>query len=191
MHISKTHIYVWLEQFCSNKWQKSPGQETDLGNRGCLKVLNDTKLIINDLEGNSCSFRYDSEPSDIPYSPKPLSCPGLFLLFLTVTLLYFLPKDSCWMLIESTKQCNYVNGLGCNFDFLILPKVKSTFNVIDFKKSNRVSRQRIFVKERGCYHTIRSFCTEEIHTVEPRMKGNCIRYTWEVCIWFRYDTLSP
>ena len=61
------------------------------------------------------------------------------------------------MLIESTKQCNYVNGLGCNFDFLILPKVKSTFNVIDFKKSNRVSRQRIFVKERGCYHTIDTF----------------------------------
>ena len=66
----------------------------------------------------------------------------------------------------------------------------------------RASDKDLPVKERGCHHhtisslpyerivTIRSFCTEEIHTVEPRMKGNCIRYTWEVCIWFRYDTLS-
>ena len=28
--------------------KKSPNQETDLGNRGCLKVLNDTKLVLND-----------------------------------------------------------------------------------------------------------------------------------------------
>ena len=70
-----------------------------------------------------------------------------------------------------------------------------------FDAKIRASDKDLPVKERGCHHTIsslpyerivtmRSFCTEEIHTVEPRMKGNCIRYTWEVCIWFRYDTLS-
>ena len=36
--------------FCK-KWQKkSPNQETGLGNRGRLKVLNDTKLFLNEYE---------------------------------------------------------------------------------------------------------------------------------------------
>ena len=34
-----------LEQSCCKKWQK---KETGLGNRGSLKVLNDSKLILND-----------------------------------------------------------------------------------------------------------------------------------------------
>ena len=34
--------------------KKSPGQETDLGNRGRLKVLNDTKLVLNYLESKHC-----------------------------------------------------------------------------------------------------------------------------------------
>ena len=37
-----------LEPSCCKKWQKSPNQETCLGNRGHLKVVNDTKLILND-----------------------------------------------------------------------------------------------------------------------------------------------
>ena len=37
-----------LEPSCYKKQQKSPNQETGLGNRGSLKVLNDTKLILKD-----------------------------------------------------------------------------------------------------------------------------------------------
>ena len=37
-----------LEPSCRKKRQKSPNQETGLGNRGCLKVLIVTKLILND-----------------------------------------------------------------------------------------------------------------------------------------------
>ena len=39
-----------LELPCCKKRQKSPNQETGLGNRGHLKVLNDTKLILNGHE---------------------------------------------------------------------------------------------------------------------------------------------
>ena len=41
-----------LELLCCRKWQKSPYQETGLGNRGCLKVLHDTKLVLNEYEQN-------------------------------------------------------------------------------------------------------------------------------------------
>ena len=37
-----------LEQSGVRSSKKSPGQETGLGNRGRLKVLNDTKFILND-----------------------------------------------------------------------------------------------------------------------------------------------
>ena len=49
-----------LEPLCCKKWQKSPRQEIRLGNRGCLKVLNDTKLVLKD----------HSEPSEFPYFPN-------------------------------------------------------------------------------------------------------------------------
>ena len=39
-----------IEPSCYKKQQKSPGQETGLGNRGRLKVLNDTKLVLNEHE---------------------------------------------------------------------------------------------------------------------------------------------
>ena len=40
-----------LEPFCCKKQQKrSPIQETGLGNRERLKVLNDTKLVLNEHE---------------------------------------------------------------------------------------------------------------------------------------------
>ena len=35
-----------LEKSCCKKLQKIPGQETGLGNRESLKVLNDTKLVL-------------------------------------------------------------------------------------------------------------------------------------------------
>ena len=37
-----------LELSCCKKWQKSPNQETGLGNIGHMKVLNDTKLILDE-----------------------------------------------------------------------------------------------------------------------------------------------
>ena len=37
-----------LEPVCCKKRQKSPNQETGLGNRGTLEALNDTKVILND-----------------------------------------------------------------------------------------------------------------------------------------------
>ena len=37
-----------VEPSCCKKRQKSPNQETGLRNRGRLKVLNDTKLILSD-----------------------------------------------------------------------------------------------------------------------------------------------
>ena len=46
--------------------KKSPNQETGLGNRGRLKVLNDTKLVLNEHE----------------LFINPVSCPGLFCCFL-------------------------------------------------------------------------------------------------------------
>ena len=39
-----------LESVCCKKQQKSPNQETGLGNRGHLKVMNDTKLVLNEHE---------------------------------------------------------------------------------------------------------------------------------------------
>ena len=50
--------------------KKSPNQETGLGNRGHLKVLNDTKFILNDQAGPSCFLGliwYQLEPSDLLY----------------------------------------------------------------------------------------------------------------------------
>ena len=42
-----------LELSCHKKQQKkSPNQESGLGNTGHMKVLNDTKLILNDWGGS-------------------------------------------------------------------------------------------------------------------------------------------
>ena len=58
--IPQTSFLVWtftisysktaLEPVCCKKQQKSPNQETSFGNRGRLKVLNDTKLVLNEHE---------------------------------------------------------------------------------------------------------------------------------------------
>ena len=40
----------YLEPVCCKKRQKSPNQETGLGNKGHLKVMNDTKLVLNKHE---------------------------------------------------------------------------------------------------------------------------------------------
>ena len=39
-----------LEPSCCKKRRKSPNQEAGLGNRGHLKVLNGTKLVLNEHE---------------------------------------------------------------------------------------------------------------------------------------------
>ena len=35
---------------CCKKWGKKPCKETRLENGGCLKILNDTKLVLNEHE---------------------------------------------------------------------------------------------------------------------------------------------
>ena len=68
----------YVEQSCTcNKREKSPGQETGLENRGRLKVLNDTLLILNDKGGHPCSFRTNLVSFRAafrrPLFPKPVS----------------------------------------------------------------------------------------------------------------------
>ena len=63
-----------LELPCCGK--ESPSQDTGLGNRGLLKALNDTKLILNDEKGHSCSYRTNSVSFRTfrrPLFPKPVS----------------------------------------------------------------------------------------------------------------------
>ena len=61
---NKSDFLSRLEPSCCKKRQKkSPGQETGLGNR---ELLNDTKLLLNDLG----PIFYNSEPSDVPYLPN-------------------------------------------------------------------------------------------------------------------------
>ena len=58
-------MYV-LETSCCKKWEKkNPNQETGFGNRGRLKVLNGTKLALNEHEwplNHLGSIWYHSEP---------------------------------------------------------------------------------------------------------------------------------
>ena len=60
--------------------KKSPWQETGLGNRGRPNVLNDTELVLNQDQFGIIE--------NIQHSllPKPVSCPGLFLPYLTTRL---------------------------------------------------------------------------------------------------------
>ena len=44
------YFYCFQKRSCCKKRQKSPNQETGLGNRGHLKVMNDTKLVLNEHE---------------------------------------------------------------------------------------------------------------------------------------------
>ena len=64
------------------KWQKkSPNQETGSGNRGHLKVLKDIKLVLNEHEWHSESFRINLtsfKASRGPIFPKPVSWLRLF-----------------------------------------------------------------------------------------------------------------
>ena len=65
-------LCTWkLEPSCCKKCQKSSNQETGLRNMGRLKVLNDTKLILNYQRvtySHLWLIHYHSEPSDVPYS---------------------------------------------------------------------------------------------------------------------------
>ena len=69
-----------LEPSCCKKRQKSLNQETGEGNRGHLKVLNNTKLILNVVtHAHLVSFRTFRRP----LFPKLVSWLGLFLPLLT------------------------------------------------------------------------------------------------------------
>ena len=74
---------VSLEPICCKKQQKSPNQETGLGNRGSLNILCNTKLVLHENEwppyswkNNLVSFRTFIRP----LFPKPVGWLGLFLL---------------------------------------------------------------------------------------------------------------
>ena len=54
---SSNHSSTVLEPVCCKKRQKSPNQETGLENKALEEPLNDNKLILNDSEGHSCSFK--------------------------------------------------------------------------------------------------------------------------------------
>ena len=65
LHAQMNHT---LEPLCCKKWQKSPCQETGLGNKGRLKVLNDTKLVLNEPLNHLRSIGYHSDAPEVPYS---------------------------------------------------------------------------------------------------------------------------
>ena len=46
-----------LEHCCCKKQQKSPNQEAGLGNRGHLKILNGTKLVLDGKGNQSDKFK--------------------------------------------------------------------------------------------------------------------------------------
>ena len=48
--LSPCLMRIQLEPVCLRNGKKSPNQETGLGNRGHMKVLNDTKLVLNEHE---------------------------------------------------------------------------------------------------------------------------------------------
>ena len=50
MIVHKTPVVLGLEQSFCKKQQKKFWQETGLENMGRLKVLNDTKLVLNEQE---------------------------------------------------------------------------------------------------------------------------------------------
>ena len=103
---SEWHIYVlistlvWkqitflLEPVCCKKRPKIvPDQlSTGFGNQGPLKVMNGTKLILDDHGNNLDSFRLSLESFRSfrgPLLHKPVTGQELFLLFLTSNPLYF------------------------------------------------------------------------------------------------------
>ena len=61
-----------LELSCCKKQQESPNKETDLGNKGCLKVLYDTKLVLNERESFMINLVSLSALA-CPLFPKPVS----------------------------------------------------------------------------------------------------------------------
>ena len=62
--------------------KKSPNQEIGLGNRGRLKVLNDTKLILNVTHVHLGPIWCHSEITDVPYCPNQFLGWDFFCRFL-------------------------------------------------------------------------------------------------------------
>ena len=78
-------LFLLLEQCCCKKQQKSARQETDLGDRGSLKFLNDNKLVLSHLRSiwyHSRSIWYHSEPLGVPYSSNQFLALDFFCCFL-------------------------------------------------------------------------------------------------------------
>ena len=109
-----------LSHLAVRSGKKSPNQETGLGNRGCLKVLNATTLILNDYGGNSCSFRTNLVSFRTfrrHLFPKPISWLGLFCHFLqqdssswvTGRYMQFLAKFKQRMILQISSTCNTDN----------------------------------------------------------------------------------
>ena len=81
------YLHILIEPVCCKKEQKSPNQETVLENRGHLKVLSDTKLILNKDERPPWSFRINLvsfRASRGLLLHKPVSWLGLFCRFIAL-----------------------------------------------------------------------------------------------------------
>ena len=90
-------IHKNIHQHISQNWftirnrKKSPNQETGLGNRGHLKVMNDTKLVLN-VSSLRLFFAVSySEPAlsstnKVIKTPKLFNCP-LYLLSLDINVI--------------------------------------------------------------------------------------------------------
>ena len=62
-----------LEPVCCKKWQKKSQPKNCVVNSGHLKVLKDTKLVLNEHElplNHLGSIWYLTKPSDVHYSPS-------------------------------------------------------------------------------------------------------------------------
>ena len=77
-------LKVLLEPSCCKKWQKKSQPRNWFGNRECLKVLNDTKLVLNVHEWPLQSFRNNLVTFR---TLRPVSWRGLFFFC------HFLQRD--------------------------------------------------------------------------------------------------
>ena len=106
-----------LEPVCCKKRQKSPNQETGLGNRGTLEALIDTKLILNEHEwlfNHTGSTWYQPEPLEVPY------CPNQFLGLNFFAVSYSKPA----LAIYSYQEC-FKNSAGIMTEKSSIPSVEN------------------------------------------------------------------
>ena len=107
LHLVSKGFHPPLEPVCCKKQpNKSPNQETGLGNMGHLKVLNeDTKLVLNEHEQSFNHLRsvlYHSGPLVVPYSPNQFLGWDIFVVS------YSKPALACMYDTPSLSSC-YIN----------------------------------------------------------------------------------